>query len=211
MVHTCTIQAGVHSTLIFVDETCFNEHIRRTRDRAPRGQPAYRQVCSRGPNLNLVMAINEDVGVVYYELERGTMTGEKFQYFLDNLEEAIGDFTATIVLDNATVHKGATIRKEMHAIQFLPAYSPFLNPIENAFSCLKAAIKAEIRERMQDLVAPQPAPAVSLATHRLQILRDIGTRLIEDRHTISPVKCANMVRHVLTYMAPCLARDNILF
>ena len=52
---------------------------------------------------------------------------------------------------------------------------------------------------MQDLVASQPAPAVSLAAHRLQILRDIGTRLID------------MVRHVLTYMAPCLARDNILF
>ena len=43
------------------------------------------------------MAINEDVGVVYYELERSTMTGEKFQYFLDNLEEVIGDFIATIV------------------------------------------------------------------------------------------------------------------
>ena len=60
--------------LIFVDDTCFNVHTRRTRDRVPRGQPQYRQVCNRGSNLNLVMAINEDAGIVYYELERDAMT-----------------------------------------------------------------------------------------------------------------------------------------
>ena len=63
---------------------------------------------------------------------------------------------------------------------------------------------------MEDFVTPQQPPAVSLATRRLQILRDIGARLIEDRQTISPMKCANMVRHVLTYMGPCLPRENIL-
>lgn len=127
---------GEHATLIFVNETCLNVHTWRTRGRASRGRLAYRQVCSREPNLNLVKAINEDAGVVYYELERGTMRGARFQDFLDKLEDVIGDVTATIVLDNAPVRGPvrATMRKKMHAIQALSAYSPLLNPIENTFS-----------------------------------------------------------------------------
>ena len=38
-------------------------------------------------------------------------------------------------------------------------------------------------------------------------LKQIQQKLQED----AIMKCANMVRHVLTYMGPCLARENILF
>lgn len=70
------LEAGINQTLIYVDETSFNVYTKRTRGRSERGQPAVRQIGGqRGPNLNLVMAIASGAGVVYYELQRGTMTG----------------------------------------------------------------------------------------------------------------------------------------
>ena len=76
--------------LVYVDESCFNVFTRRTRGRAAVGQPAFRQVqFEQGKNLNIVMAVASGVGVVYFELQRGTMTKERYQYFLDNLEHVL--------------------------------------------------------------------------------------------------------------------------
>jgi hypothetical protein len=49
--------------------------------------------------------------------------------------------TFTLVLDNATIHKGdikETIFEVGHTCMFLPARSPALNPIEYAFSKWKS-------------------------------------------------------------------------
>ncbi len=71
------LEGGLNKTLIYVDETSFNVFTKRTRGRAVRGRPAVRQIGGqRGPNLNLVMAVASGAGVVYYELQRGTMTGQ---------------------------------------------------------------------------------------------------------------------------------------
>ena len=68
---------GINRTLVYVDETCFNIFTKRTRGRSLKGQPAVRQIGgSRGPNLNLVMAVSPGAGVVYYELHRGSMTSK---------------------------------------------------------------------------------------------------------------------------------------
>lgn len=55
-------------------------------------------------------------------------------------------------MDNLGSHKGAAVREAIEAagaeLRFLPAYSPDLNPIENAFSKLKALLrKAATRTR----------------------------------------------------------------
>ena len=55
------------------------------------------------------------------------------------------DNTTVIVMDNATFHKNKymlkMIRDAGHIIEFLPAYSPDLNPIENKWSEKKSYIK----------------------------------------------------------------------
>ena len=80
------MQEAVNSIAVYVDETCFNLYTRQTRARALIGQRAVRQVLgSREPNLNLTMTISPGVGMVYYELSRGRMNGNKFGNFLDNL------------------------------------------------------------------------------------------------------------------------------
>ena len=57
-----------------------------------------------------------------------------------------------VIMDNLGSHKGAAVRAAIEAagaeLRFLPAYSPDLNPIENAFSKLKALLrKAAARTR----------------------------------------------------------------
>ncbi len=65
---------------IYIDETSFNLFTRRTRGRAERGQPAYRQLrFERGKNLNLIMAVAAAAGVVYFELHETTLTKAGFR------------------------------------------------------------------------------------------------------------------------------------
>ena len=65
-----------------------------------------------------------------------------------------------VVMDNLGSHKGAGVRAEIEAagaeLRFLPPYSPDFNPIENAFSKLKALLRkaaARTRDHLWDTVA----------------------------------------------------------
>jgi transposase len=52
----------------------------------------------------------------------------------------------TLVMDNASFHKGAQTKKLIEEAQchllFLPTYSPDLNPIENCWHVIKSHLKA---------------------------------------------------------------------
>ena len=173
-------------------ESCFNIFTRRTRGRAAIGQPTFRQLqFERGKNLNLVMAIASGIGVVYFELQRGTMTKDRYQHFLDNLEHVLISSGAampqvTVVMDNAPVHNGAAC--EDAEVKYLPPYSPFLNPVENCFSVFKLKLREVLREEIVvDRIADVPV-GISAAEHRLQVLHCESTKILEDMETISGAK-----------------------
>lgn len=50
-----------------------------------------------------------------------------------------------VIMDNLSSHKGPRVRELIEAagasLRYLPPYSPDLNPIENAFSKLKALLR----------------------------------------------------------------------
>jgi transposase len=76
-----------------------------------------------------------------------------------------------VIMDNLSSHKGVKVRQLIEetgaTLLYLPPYSPDLNPIENAFSKLKALLKkAEERTvnglwkaigKLIDLITPQEA------------------------------------------------------
>ena len=88
-----------------------------------------------------LVAISPDVGVMYYELSRNTMNGEKMDNFSDNLETIPDDEEAYIVMDNAPIHHHATMEHVHRTVKKLPPYLPFLNLLENSFSTLKFAVR----------------------------------------------------------------------
>lgn len=206
---------AVHGTVIYVDETCFNLYTRRTRGRALQGQRAVRQVLgSKGPNLNLVMAISPGTGVVYFELARGTMNQVRFGFFLENLAVVLGEANAFIIMDNATVHGRAEMEHPGHIIKKLPPYSPMLNPIENSFSTLKWAVKNKLNEdAVRAQIFDRAAAAQqhqTLVEYRLQILDGLIRPLLEDMETISAQKCTNWNNRVFGFLPRCMDMQEII-
>jgi transposase len=80
----------------------------------------------------------------------GPINRDAFETYVEKVlgpELAPGD---VVVMDNLSSHKGPRVRQMIEAagasLLYLPPYSPDFNPIENAFSKLKALLrKAEER------------------------------------------------------------------
>ena len=62
-----------------------------------------------------------------------------------------------VVLDNLPAHKGSRVREVIEAagasLLYLPPYSPDFNPIENAFSKLKALLRKAAERTVEGLWA----------------------------------------------------------
>ena len=75
----------------------------------------------------------------------GPINGLWFQAYVDQVLVPTLRKGDIIVMDNLGSHKGAGVRKAIEAagatLLYLPPYSPDFNPIENAFSKLKALLR----------------------------------------------------------------------
>lgn len=74
-----------------------------------------------------------------------------------------------VVMDNLASHKVAGVREAIERAGatsiYLPAYSPDLNPIEQAFAKLKAALRKDAARTFESLIQ---AIADALATYSAQ-------------------------------------------
>jgi transposase len=85
----------------------------------------------------------------------GPINGCAFQAYVDQVlvpELRKGDI---VVMDNLGSHKGAGVRAAIEAtgakLLYLPPYSPDFNPIENAFSKLKALLRKAAARTVEGL------------------------------------------------------------
>ena len=85
----------------------------------------------------------------------GPINGELFQAYVDGVlvpELRPGD---VVIMDNLGSHKGAGVRRAIEAagasLLYLPPYSPDFNPIENAFSKLKALLRKAAARTLDEL------------------------------------------------------------
>ena len=92
----------------------------------------------------------------------------------------------------------------------LPLYSPFLNIVEQALSCLKAVIKADISrpeiQRRMDNRDEARARGILLGKFRTQRLLEALHRNID---TVTAAKSAQWYRFMQTYLPKCLNREII--
>jgi transposase len=138
--------------LVFVDETWAKTNMTRLRGRAPRGQRLVGRVpWGHWRTSTFVAGLRRDRIVAPLVLD-GAINGEAFRAYVEQFLAptlASGDI---VIADNLASHKVAGVREAIEArgasLWFLPAYSPDLNPIEQAFAKLKALIrKAAPRNR----------------------------------------------------------------
>ncbi len=75
----------------------------------------------------------------------GPINGQWFQAYVDQILVPTLSPGDIVVMDNLGSHKGARVRKAIEAVGatplYLPPYSPDFNPIEKAFSKLKALLR----------------------------------------------------------------------
>src|SRR6056297_1356533 len=76
---------------------------------------------------------------------KGAMDGEAFAAYVSQVLVPVLEPGTVVILDNLATHKNAAADKAMREagcwFLFLPPYSPDLNPIEMAFSKLKAHLR----------------------------------------------------------------------
>lgn len=202
------VNVGTFQHRVYIDETGLNLHISRTRGRAEVGRRAARIVCGqRGRNMTVIMAISNQVGAVYHEVVWGGVNAEVFGAFLASLEAVLGEEPAVVIMDNAPAHRNAEMPD--HPVRMLPPHSPFLNPIENVFSMYKADLKhrlVQVQQRLDDRTAALAAGHRGLTSWRSAILEDLAHQAVT---TVTRDKVSAAYRHSNTFLAACLAREDI--
>lgn len=140
------------AAFVFIDETGATTNMVRRYGWAPRGE----RLIDAAPyghwkTTTFVAGLRHD-GIIAPCVIDGPMTGEIFRtYVRQFLVPALAPGNV-VVLDNLPAHKAAgveaMIREAGASLMYLPPYSPDLNPIEQAFSKLKAMLrKAAARTR----------------------------------------------------------------
>ena len=136
----------------------------RRRARAPRGSRARGAVPrNRGAVTTLLAGLGLTGMVPAMTVEGGTDTAVFATYLTHFLLPALSPGTV-VVVDNVGAHQPERIRALIAAagcrLLFLPAYSPDLSPVEEAFSKIKTLVKAAAARTRAALDA---AIAVALA------------------------------------------------
>lgn len=131
--------------LVFIDETWATTNMARKSGRAQRGERLRAGVPHGHWKVTTFVAGLRLCGMVAPMVLDGPINGVAFQAYVDQVlvpTLAPGDI---VVMDNLGSHKGEGVRKAIEAagarLLYLPPYSPDFNPIENAFSKLKALLR----------------------------------------------------------------------
>jgi transposase len=136
--------------IIYVDEAGFDNRDDYPYGYSPRGERCYGMKSGkRTERVSWISALKEKT--IFAPLTfQGSCNRDLFEVWLEfclipQLEE--GDI---IVIDNASFHKGESIKEIVEGagceIWYLPAYSPDLNKIENWWAVLKTWMKQRIHE-----------------------------------------------------------------
>ena len=154
--------------LVFVDEMGSNTSLFSLYAWAPRGERARCWVPrNRGKNTTLLASMTTEgmgpcVAVV------GATTRVVFETYVERLLAPVLSLGQVIMMDDLGAHKGAKVRELIEErgcqLLYLPPYSPDFNPIEEAFSKIKGALRragARTREALIEAIG-----AISAVTAR---------------------------------------------
>ncbi|KAL6477133.1 hypothetical protein MHYP_G00156320 [Metynnis hypsauchen] len=190
-------------TFIYMDEAGFNLAKCRRRGRNIIGQRATTDVPGqRGGNITMCAAMSEN-GVLTNIPIIGPYNTQHLVTFLDTLyRDLIPDNERggvqedlpkyVVIWDNVSFHHSNTIRQwfanhHRKLMEFLPPYSPFLNPIEEFFSAWRWKVYDH-----------QPHTQMSLLTAMDAACEDITADA-----------CRGWIRHSRRFFPRCIAREDI--
>ena len=141
--------------LVFIDETGANTKMVRQRGRCPRGQRLVAPVPWGHWKTTTFTAGLRSTGLTAPFLLDGPMDGDAFLVYIDKVLVPVLAAGDIVIMDNLPAHKVAGVRELIEAagatFLYLPPYSPDLNPIELAFSKLKALLRKAAARSVAEL------------------------------------------------------------
>lgn len=141
--------------LVFIDETGCATNMARLRGRCARGQRLKGQVPHGHWKITTFTAGLRVDGLTAPMVLDGPMNGDCFKAYVEQVLVPTLSPGDIVVMDNLSSHKGEAVRTAIEAakaeLRYLPPYSPDLNPIEMAFSKLKAHLRKHAERSVESL------------------------------------------------------------
>ena len=133
------------SGLVFLDETAVTTKMVRQYGLAPVGARLVAKVPhGHWKTLTLVAALRVDGTTAPYVID-GPMDGATFLAYVEQVLAPTLSKGDIVFMDNVRTHKVTGVAQALQAVgaklRYLPAYSPDLNPIENAYSKIKSGLR----------------------------------------------------------------------
>lgn len=151
----------------FLDETWASTAMTRARGRCPKGERLNVGVPHGHWKTTTLVCCIGIKGIVAAMVLDGPINREAFLAYIEQFLMPVLKPGDIVIMDNLPAHKGDAVREAIEAagarLRYLPPYSPDLNPIENAFSKLKAGLKkiaARTITHLWDAIA-QVLPTIS--------------------------------------------------
>jgi transposase len=165
------------SRLIFIDETGTSTNMARLRGRARRGARLIGKVPHGHWKITTFVAgLRCDAIIAPFVIDK-PMNSVIFKAYLEQCLVPTLRQGDIVVMDNLSSHKSQEVRQTIEAagavLLYLPPYSPDFNPIEQAFSKLKAQLRK---------AAERSIPA-------------LWDRIGDILDTFSATECRNFFRH----------------
>ena len=140
------VVAAVESErLVFVDEMGAHTSLAHLYGYSRKGERVHLQVPrNRGTNTTLLASMTLG-GMGETMAVEGSTNREVFEAYIEHVLAPTLEAGKVVVMDNLSSHKPARVKELIEErgceLIYLPAYSPDLNPIEEAFSNLKGMLR----------------------------------------------------------------------
>jgi transposase len=143
------------SRLIFVDESSTNVALTPRYARAPKGERAFGKAPRNwGKNVTLISSISVEGMGASMSIEGSSDTDSFGRYMREVLAPHL-EAGQIVLMDNLSVHTSKWVRDLIEEkgcqLWLLPSYSPDMNPIEEAFSKVKALLRKAMARTLEAL------------------------------------------------------------
>ncbi|KAG2218177.1 hypothetical protein INT45_003603 [Circinella minor] len=202
---------------VFIDKAGFNMHLRRNFGRPKIGTPAKAVVpTNRGISINIFSAIYHD-GILDLTLRRpqpvprpkkrkrnngsseevtdvNARVGTRTEHYIEFITGLMDTLDADnmkgsyLVMDNAPIHTNSDIEDSGYKCVYLPPYSPFLNPIQEFWSKVKAGVRRDGLTKDDNL----------------------SSRITESSLTVTAEDCQGWIRHAIQFFDRFLPDHHLL-
>ena len=141
--------------LVFIDETGLSTKMARLRGRALRGERCRAAIPHGHWKTTTFTGALRLTGMTAPFVLDGPMNGAAFLAYVEQVLAPTLEPGDVVIMDNLPAHKPVVVREAIERagarLEFLPPYSPDFNPIENAFSKLKALMRKAAKRTIEEL------------------------------------------------------------